>query len=277
MRGREETILSHESMSANLNEGAPGLWFESTHPPVLTLPHLITALDAELIGKVTQLTNSRPGLWNVPAPFDEEDQFDNMRETTPLVAWGLPLNQSEVQAFGPLVTEAVFGLKLMFVDSTADERLLTEEAVPSGRRLETGAYVTQGYQDLPALPTVLESIGWALIPVGPERSRALFATSPARAEWVAKLCEWCEREGRNFTTAQREGEGYVFTEHAAPARYRENAIGHLIDGFLGDLESYFGTADESLLPVIEQRIRERRKLQQDVARLKGAARQPEVD
>jgi hypothetical protein len=131
--------------------------------------------------------------------------------------------------------------------------------------------VTQGYQDLAALPRVLEGIGWALIPVGPDASRALFATNPARANWVTQLREWCEREGRNFITAQRDGQEWVFVEHPAPARYRENAIAHRIDKFLGDFTPYFGAAEESLLPMIEARIRERRKLQEEVTRLKGTA------
>ena len=259
-------------MTPKANEAAPTTWFESPDPAVLVLPHLITALDAELIGKVTQLTKSKPGIWNVPAPFDEYDGFDNMRETAPLSAWALPLNQGEVQSFGPLVTESVFGVKLMFVDAAADERLLIEHAVCAGRRLPTGAYVTQGYQDLATLPHVLERIGWVLIPLAPDASRALFATSAAKASWVAQLREWCEREGRNFFTARRKGREWTCVEHLAPAKYRENAIAHRIDGFLGDFAVYFGAVDESLLATIEERICERRKLQKEVARLKGAAR-----
>lgn len=246
-------------------------FFESADPPALSLPHLMTALDAELIGKVTQLTKTRPGLWNVPAPFDEDDRFDHLRESAPLSAWSLPLNQGEVQAFGPLVTEAVFGVTMMFVDSVADEPVLAEKAVPTGRRLETGAYVTQRYQDLPALPEVLQRIDWALIPVGPDRGRALFVTSVSKADWVAKLREWCEREGRNLITARRDGEKWVFLEQPAPPKYRDNAIGHRIDGFLGEFETYFGPADESLLPVIDQRLHERRILREDVARVKRNA------
>lgn len=253
-------------MTAKANQVATAPWFESPDPAVLALPHLVTALDAELIGKVTQFTKSKPGIWDVPAPFDEHDGFDNLRETAPLSAWALPLNQGEVQAFGPLVTEAVFGVKLMFVDAAADERLLSEHAVCAGRRLPTGAYVTQGYQDLATLTHVLERIGWSLIPLAPDGSRALFATSAARANWVAQLREWCEREGRNFFTARREGQEWLFVEHLAPAKYRENAIAHRIDGFLGDFAIYFGAADESLLAIIEERIRERRKLQKEVTR-----------
>jgi hypothetical protein len=171
-----------------------------------------------------------------------------------------------VQAFGPRVREAVFGAKLMFVDSTADERVLGQKAVLAARRLDTGACVTESYQDLPALPEILERIGWALIPIGPERSRALFITESRRADLVAKLREWCEREGRNFATVSLNAGALEFVDQPAPAKYRDNAITHHIDGLLGTIESYFGGVDETLLPVIEQRIRTRRKLRQNIAR-----------
>lgn len=238
--------------------------FESARPPALSLPHLITALDAELIGKVTHLTRSKPGLWNVPAPFDEHDVFDNTREGTPLAAWAEPLNQGELQAFGPFVAEAVFGAKLMFVDSAADQELLTTKAVTTGRRLETGAYVTQGYQDLEALPEILDRIGWALIPIGPERGKALFITSPAKADLIVQLREWCERGGRNVATLQLAGEFPVLDDRSAPEKPRANAIAHRVDGFLGDLETVFGPIDSALLPVIEERIQARRKLREEI-------------
>ena len=124
---------------------------------------------AELIGKVSHLTKAKPGLWRLPAPFDEQDRFDNTRETAPLGAWGLPLNQREVQSFGPLVAEAVFGSKVMFVDSQMEEEFLLRVATSPGSRHTTGAWVTRGYEDLPQLPEVVERAGWLLIPIGPER------------------------------------------------------------------------------------------------------------
>src|SRR6266511_1258045 len=48
-------------------------YFSVARPPALELPHLITALDAEFIGKLVHLTKSEPGLWPVPAPFEEHD------------------------------------------------------------------------------------------------------------------------------------------------------------------------------------------------------------
>lgn len=242
------------------------LYFASLRPPALGLPHLITALDAELIGKISHLTKAKLGLWNIPAPFDEQDIYDGARESAPFAAWALPANQAEVLAFSPLIEEAVFGSKLMFLDSSFDEAVLSRLAVSTGQRLETGAYVTRGFQDLPELPQLLAQCGWALIPIGPERSKALFVVSPERADEVAKMREWCEREGRNAGALREEGGTPVIVDQPAPERYRDNAIAHCIDGFLGNLEVFFGGADESILPRVEQRLQARRKLRENVAR-----------
>ena len=45
--------------------------FPTANPPLARLPHFITALDAELLGKIAQLTKASLALWHVPAPFDE--------------------------------------------------------------------------------------------------------------------------------------------------------------------------------------------------------------
>src|SRR5262247_3529459 len=92
-------------------------FFRSRHPKVAELSHLVTALDAELIGKLAHLTKSKPGLWPVAAPFDENDVYDRARETAPFQAWALPANQAEVLAFSPGIQEAVFGVKLMMLDA----------------------------------------------------------------------------------------------------------------------------------------------------------------
>lgn len=241
-------------------------FFSSAHPPAAGLSHFITALDAELIGKVAHLTKSKPGLWPVAAPFDDNDVFDRAREFAPFNAWALPANQAEVLAFSPVVQEAIFGVKLMMLDANFDETTLVRLAVTTGQRLETGAYVTRGFQDLPELPQLVERCGWVLIPIGPERSRGLFVVSQANADWVAKMREWCGREGRNFGQIHREGDRLVSRDQPAPEKYRANAIAHRIDAFLGNIEVLFGEPDESILPEIERRIQTRRKLQADIAR-----------
>jgi len=239
--------------------------FASPAPAALRLPHLITALDAAMIGKVSHLTRSRPGLWRVPAPFDADDQFDDTRANAPLAAWALPLNQAEIQGLRWHVAEAVFSTKLMFVNCHSDEASLIALATPAGRRLDTGAYVTEGYEDLASLPELLEPIGWTIIPIGPERSRALFLTRPASGDWVEQLRDWTDLQGR-FTAILREQAGTLMLEgRPAPAPYRENATAHRIDEFLGDMETLFGEANATVLPAVEQRLQARRELRQRVA------------
>jgi hypothetical protein len=241
-------------------------FFDRTTPAVLELKHLATALDAELIGKVTQLTKAAPGLWPLPAPFDEEDRFDFTRESAPLTAWGLPLNQREVQSFSPLVAEAVFGSKIMFLDADADEAFLLQTATSPGQRLATGAWVTRAYQDLPELASVVERTGWVLIPIGPERSLGLFIVSEANASWVPKLAEWCDREGRNRGRFRLLDGVCVLEEQTAPEPHRHQALSHRVDLFLSRLEVYFGEPDEPLLDLLRERHLAKRALREQVER-----------
>ena len=78
--------------------------------------------------------------------------------------------------------------------------------------------------------------------------------------------EWCDREGRYFGELKLEGGSLTIVDCPASDKYRDNAIAHHIDGFLGDMEVYFGGVDESILPMIERRMQVRRKLREDVAR-----------
>src|SRR5687767_15573007 len=105
------------------------LYFAAARPRALDLPHLITALDAELIGKIAHLTKARLGLWCVPAPFDEQDVCDRARDSAPFAAWQLPVNQAEILSFSPYVRDAIFGSKLMILDSGFDETTLARLAV----------------------------------------------------------------------------------------------------------------------------------------------------
>lgn len=242
--------------------------FSSAHPAALDLPHLITAIDADLLGKIVHMTKSRPGLWGMAAPFDENDVFDRARESAPFSAWALPANQAELLSFGLLTQEAVFGIKLMMLDALFDEATLVKLATTSGERLETGAYITHGYQDLPTLAELVERCEWALIPVGAERSKALFITSQEKGGWVATLKGWCDRDGRNCGTLRTDGGRLVIAETSAPEKFRENAIAHRIDRLLGEMDCYFGGVNADALTIIQRRIEHREKLQQDIARSK---------
>lgn len=244
-------------------------FFSTPHPAALDLPHLITAIDADLLGKIVHLTKARPGLWGVVAPFDENDVFDRARESAPFSAWALPGNQAEVLSFGALIRESLFGIKLMILDASFDEPTLVRLATTTGHRLETGAYVTHGYQDLATLGELVERCGWVLIPIGPDRSRGIFLVSKERGDWVTALKTWCDRDGRNSGILRREPDRLVIADSTAPAKYRDNAIAHRVDHLLGEMETYFGGVDSDVLSVIQRRIESQRKLQDDIARSRG--------
>jgi hypothetical protein len=237
----------------------------------LTLPHLVTGLDAEWIGKVAHVTKANIALWPLPAPFDEDDRFDATRDAAPLSAWALPLNQTAILSLSPIIQEAIFRSELMLLDAAFDEETLSRVAVTPRQRLETGAYVARGFQDLPELPQLVQQCGWVVIPIGPERSRSLFLTSPTHAGWIAQLQEWCDRKGRTCGQFRLDQGAPRLIDHAAPDEYRRAAIAHRIDTFLSEVEVYFGGVDESVLGTIEQRIQHRQKLQQDIARSKTGA------
>ena len=247
------------------------LFFKAERAAV-ELPHLITLLDGELIGKLSQLTKSRPGLWPLPAPFDENDNYNEARATAKFADWGLPLNQAEVQGIGRVAKDALFGANLLIMNSAIDEAPIAPLAQTHGQRLENGAWFTPGYQDIPDLTRVVELAGWVLIPVGPGRSRAFFAAAPAQTEWVTKLQDWCERQGRDLWKLVPK-EGRVELQHCpAPEKYRNNAIRQRIDAFIGEMELWFGSTNGDLAPRVQQRIDDLRKLREAIARARGATK-----
>ena len=248
--------------------------FPTANPPLARLPHLITALDAELLGKLAQLAKADLALWHVPAPYDENLQFDNTRESAPLSEWASPLNQAEVLGLRWNAAEAIFGGKLMIVDATSDEGLLTKLATPVGWREETGAYVTPGYEELETLPQFVEHSGWVLIPVGAERSKAFFVTNAAQAGLVQKLCEWCDRQGRNHAVLQNSESGMVLVETVAPADERERAMVHHVDAFLSRLEVFFGDCESAVPELIRRRAKERRELRERIERARRSPASP---
>ena len=240
--------------------------FFQPEPAVAALPHLITILDGELIGKISHLTKTRPGLWPLPAPFDENDQYNEVRETAKFADWGLALNQAEVQGVGRMVKEALFGANLMLLNSAVDEAQLTPIGQTQGQRLENGAWFTPGYQDLPDLPKVIELAGWVLIPIGPGRSRALVAVSPDQTSIIDKLREWCDRFGRDTWKLIRP-EGRIVLGHSpAPGPARENAIQHRIDLFLGEMDLWYRDCADGLAARLGERLEHLRTLRENISK-----------
>jgi hypothetical protein len=250
-------------MSAELTLGE---LFVAVDPAVAGLPHLITVLDGDLLGKISHLTKTRPGLWPLPAPFDENDLYNETREGAPFADWGLALNQAEVLGLGRLIKDALFGANLMLMSAEIDEAKVTPLAQTRGQRLANGAWFTPGYQDLPDLPGIVELAGWVLIPVGPGRARALFVASPARSEWLTKLQEWCGRQGRDIWKVSREDQRTVLHRIPAPSPFREQAIRRRIDLFIGEMELWHDGPGEDLPGRIQERLEALDKLRADIAR-----------
>jgi hypothetical protein len=248
-------------------------FFSAPHPAALELPHLITTLDAELLGKVAHLTRSFPGIWPVPAPFDDADVLDKTRESAPFANWALIANQAELLSFGQIVREAFFGTKVIIVNALFDESVLARFAPATGERLETGAYVFHNFADSPHLADLLNLCGWALIPIGPERSQALFIVARENALLVAELRNWCERHGRNVGELKAgTGAGQLVIESTpAPEKHRVRVMTQHIDEWLGEMEGYFGPASDDLGAFVQQRVEARRQLREKILQANAAS------
>lgn len=255
---------------------SPSLFFSVPQPAVTGLPHIITALDGELIAKVAHLTESTPGLWHLPAPYDENDVFDPWRdaEATKFSAWSLPANQAELMAPGRWAQEALFGTHAILLDSEVDEAAVIAVAQLRAERKDNGGFYQERFQDWPGLPRLLEITSWALLPVAPDRSHGLFVAAPGREEWVEKLRAFCERTGRSHCrVALQEGQAVVI-DSPAPDDARERAAAQQIDMFLARMGRYFRLDDESLLPRLQRRIAAARQLNHAVAQAKNSPAKP---
>jgi hypothetical protein len=247
----------------------PSLFFSSPRPAVVDLPHVITAMDGELMARVVHYTGSQPGLWHLAAPFDPNDVYDPCRDAeTPFSLWNLPANQAELLAPGRFAAEALFGTSAILVDSAVDEKAVAALTEIRGRRLETGGFRVDGMQDLPALPQLMDVAGWALIPVAPDRRFGLFVTSPAHAPWVDSVRQWCSRQGRTQFHVRMEGGLLKLIETSGAPESRDRAIAAEIDQFLGRMDRYFRLAEEPLLPKIQQRIEGVRQMQKAIEKSK---------
>src|SRR6185369_8767100 len=156
----------------------PSMFFTSPRPSVVDLPHLITAMDAELIGRVAHLTKSKPGLWRLTPPYDENDVFDPWREEAPFRQWELPANQAELLAPGRFAAEALFGTKAILLDTAIDEAAVFALTDVRGQRRDNGGFYVDGLHDLPVLPDLLKLTRWSLMPVATDRGHGLFVTAP---------------------------------------------------------------------------------------------------
>lgn len=250
---------------------SPRMFFSVPDPAVVTLPHLITALDPELLGKVADLTGSPPGLWPLPAPFDEDDVFDPWRDAaqTPFARWALPANQAELLGGGRWATEALFGTSCILLDAGLDEPAVAAVAQLRAERHDNGGFYQEHFEDWAGLPRLLAVTPWALLPVRPDRSLGLFVAAPDRADWVGELAAWCGRVGRHhFRVVKRDG-APVLEEIPAPEEARARAVASQIDMFLSRLDGYFRLGGEEVVTRLRERLEAKERLRGQVARARA--------
>jgi uncharacterized protein YoaH (UPF0181 family) len=188
--------------------------FVSPKPSAALVPHFITYLDADLLQAVVRVNGAKLGVWNVPAPYGEDDRYEPYRENAPLAAWAMALNQQELLNLGVNISGLVLGNETMIVDSSADEGILAECEKTCGE---------QGYEDLEDFQKLLAKIKWALIPIDPEHDRALFVASEEKRDYVELLRNWCQQRGRAVTMIALEEDKYTLKHYLAPEEARQQA------------------------------------------------------
>jgi hypothetical protein len=166
-------------------------FFASEEPSAGRAPHIITALDAELLGSLVRINGAKLGVWHQAAPYDENDNYQPYREDVPLSAWNLAYNQGELLELAGYTSTLVGGNETLIVDSACDEKALLEAEESLGE----GAYA-----DLPDFPKLLQKIGWVVVPIGEEKNFALVLTSESKKSYLDLLQHWCHEKGRTFYT-----------------------------------------------------------------------------
>src|ERR1700737_4557339 len=100
------------------------LFFQSPQPSVARVPNLITHFDSDFLNAIVHINGAKPGVWNAPAPYDEEDRYQPFREGLPLKDWALAYNQGELLALTGYSNTLVFGNETIIVDRESDEKVL---------------------------------------------------------------------------------------------------------------------------------------------------------
>lgn len=218
-------------------------FFESSKPSAALVPNLISVLDTDLFNAIVAINGAKPGVWNSPAPYDEEDRYQPFRENSALSSWALAYNQGELLALAGYSNTLVFGNDTMIVSCACDEKALAAIEAERGE---------QGYHELAGFPKLLQKIGWALIAVGPEKNFGLFVASEANRGYVSLLQKWCHDRGRTFYRLAMNAESPAMTTYAAPAETRARAIQEQGLQFIAKMAQFGITAEEiqTHLPVV---------------------------
>jgi len=196
------------------DDEAPKPLFATPTPSAASVPHLITFFDAELLQAIVRINGAKLGVWNVPAPFGEDDRYEPYREDAPLAAWAMALNQQGLLNLDTNASGLIYGNETIIVDSTTDEAVLAECEKACGE---------EGYENLADFPGLLAKINWALVPIGQEHDHVLFVAGQAKMDYFELLWQWCHARGRTVSTIALDGGKLALKAYPAPEEARQQA------------------------------------------------------
>lgn len=207
-----------------MNSEHPEEWIDQRLlRPAARVPHLITALDSALLNAVVRINGAKPAVWNHAAPYDADDRYEPFRENVPLSEWALPYNQRE------LLSTIDFGAippPLMIVDTHANEAILAKAGE---------SWPADPTEEFDQFPDLVASVGWMLTSVDAENRWALFASNPAKSDYIGLLQHWCHEHGRTFSTIAVADGKTALNVYPAPDENRKHAVYGEGSQFLGKM------------------------------------------
>lgn len=163
--------------------------------------------DSELIRELTRLEGPLQP-WKMIPPIDEQGYREDYRDETdelPHQLWKLPANQALITNLDSVVFGYLYNNDGLLISANAPTRRL--ERLSESRVVETESMTTiYSYESRPEWPQVLDEIGWAFIPNGPDGDWGELRVSPSRLDLLDKVRSWCRAKGRRWVE-RREVDG----------------------------------------------------------------------
>ena len=174
-------------MPNDLSPGEEWLYcaYGTLDPAIADLPNVLTRFSSEIVRLIVNLTQSKPGYWPLPPPFDENGRntFEETGEHISLERfhlWATPQNQEA----------AIWGM-------SAVETVMVDTVVANTRLKELlGVAFPSDVAESPGLlwktvASAISELRWAAVPVTPDADWLVFVTSPECSRWVSGVEAWC--------------------------------------------------------------------------------------
>lgn len=192
---------------------APGRHGPSTHHQLLEL-----RLTKELVAELARQAARPLMLWPLRPPVDQggNDGFRDEGDELPQALWALPANQRQIldmKSFGYF--DCNDGLVCPLVDDLAPLHAFDQ------RRVVTrpgGAVITYSYDQVAGWEQLVDHLGWAYLPNGPDTLWGDLHVSPRLQPLLEEVRNWCRRNGVQWSRYESRGEEVVRVVENAPNR-----------------------------------------------------------